>query len=49
MALALFGSIVMGSLDVGIISGLEWIMILFMGSLLWLQLVAIRKVSNDKI
>ncbi len=47
-ALGLFATIVIGSLDVGMISGLEWLMIVFMGSLLWLQFVAVRRIVSEK-
>jgi hypothetical protein len=45
--LAFFAAVFVGSLDVGMISGLEWLMLMFVGSLLWLQFVAVRRVVNE--
>lgn len=45
--LAFFTVVFVGSFDVGMISGLEWVMLIFVGSLLWLQFVAIRRVVSE--
>lgn len=39
--------LIIGSLDAGMISGHEWLLILFVGTLLWLQWYSVRKVVNE--
>lgn len=48
VGIAFFGVLFVGSLDVGRISGLEFALLAFVGGILWVQFVAVRRLSGSQ-